>query len=312
LRQERPMLLLPGDRFIIRQYSPVITIGGGIVLDAWTRRHRCGNPAVRARMEALESGESENMLAAHAEFQPAGMELAEIVTRTGWMEPAIRLAAESLSGKKKIRIVAYQPFVIVTSSAFDDLQSAIQRGVDSFHRDNPLAPGISKEELRARFARAARPEVFRAALDDLVKTEKASLSGDLLARAGRVTTLQPEEMEAWDVMAREFERTGLSVPRVDEALKNLPVEPKRALKLLQLLLRERVLVRISDDLVFHQTAIVRLRGLLAGYKQSHGERISVPAFKDLTGITRKYAIPLLEYLDRERLTRRMGDERVIL
>ena len=87
---------------------------------------------------------------------------------------------------------------------------------------------------------------------------------------------------------------------------------RRAERLLQLLLREQVLVKVTEDLVFHRDALARLRQLLAGYRANSGERISVPAFKELAGISRKYAIPLLEYLDRERVTRRVGDERVIL
>lgn len=312
LRLKEPLLLLPGDCFVIRQYSPVITIGGGVVLDAWARRHRRGSPSVRAHLEALESEEPENVLAAHASAHPAGLELSEIIARTGWTESTIRSAAESSSRKKTIRIVSRNPFVIVASTAFHNLTLAVQQKVDVFHKDNPLAPGISKEALRARFKRAARPEALRAALDALMQAGKLSLSGDFVARAGRVTALLPEEVKSQDMMALEFERAGLAVPRLEEALKGLPVETKRAGKLLQLLLREKVLIKITEDLVFHQAAIAGLRELLAGYKLSHGDRISVPAFKELTGITRKHAIPLLEYLDRERLTRRMGDERVIL
>jgi len=95
-------------------------------------------------------------------------------------------------------------------------------------------------------------------------------------------------------------------------LATLSVEAKRSEKLLQLLLREKALHRVTSDLIFHREALAELRAKLATYKKAKGERISVPAFKDLTGISRKYAIPLLEYLDRERVTRRQGDERVIL
>ncbi|HTP43502.1 MAG TPA: SelB C-terminal domain-containing protein, partial [Candidatus Acidoferrum sp.] len=90
------------------------------------------------------------------------------------------------------------------------------------------------------------------------------------------------------------------------------VESKRAQKILQILLREKVLVKVTDELVFHRTAVARLKDLLAKYRKECGEKLPIPVFKELTGITRKYAIPLLEYLDRERVTRRVGDERVIL
>ena len=102
------------------------------------------------------------------------------------------------------------------------------------------------------------------------------------------------------------------MPSVKEALAQLAIESRRAEKILQILLRDKVLVRVSPELIFHREALGQLPGMLQSYKKSRGERIGVPAFKELTGITRKYAIPLLEYLDRQRLTRRLGDERVIL
>ena len=104
----------------------------------------------------------------------------------------------------------------------------------------------------------------------------------------------------------------MTVPSLGDALGKLPVEPRRAQKILQILIREQVLVRVTADLVFHRAAISHLRNLLAGYRRLHGNKLPIPAFKELTGITRKYAIPLLEYLDRERVTQRVGNERVIL
>ena len=102
------------------------------------------------------------------------------------------------------------------------------------------------------------------------------------------------------------------MPSVKEVLAQLAIEAKRAEKILQILLKDNVLIRVSPELIFHREALDKLPSVLQAYKKSKGERIGVPSFKELTGVTRKYAIPLLEYLDRQRLTRRAGDERVIL
>ncbi|HKZ53372.1 MAG TPA: SelB C-terminal domain-containing protein, partial [Candidatus Acidoferrales bacterium] len=109
-----------------------------------------------------------------------------------------------------------------------------------------------------------------------------------------------------------FERAGLTVPAVKEVLARVGVEPKRAQKIIHILLREGVLVKVSEELLFHRAALERLPELLRDYKRRKGEKLSVPEFKELTGVTRKYAIPLLEYLDRQRVTRRAGDQRLIL
>jgi selenocysteine-specific elongation factor len=131
-------------------------------------------------------------------------------------------------------------------------------------------------------------------------------------KAGAEIALLPEETRAKEQIEKAFLSAGLAVPTVKEVLAKLTIEARRAEKLLQILLREKHLVRVTQDLIFHRDALAGLRERLSGYKKVKGERISVPVFKELAGITRKYAIPLLEYLDRERVTRRAGDERVIL
>jgi len=137
-------------------------------------------------------------------------------------------------------------------------------------------------------------------------------AGDLVSQAGREITLSIEEARAKELIEREFESAGLTVPGFASVLAKLPVDAARAQKILQILLREKALVKISSDLVFHRSTLQRLRELLAKYRKERGPRLPITVFKELTGVTRKYAIPLLEHLDREQVTRRAGDERVIL
>ena len=129
--------------------------------------------------------------------------------------------------------------------------------------------------------------------------------------AGRQVTLNAQESAAKESIGRAFEEAALSVPAASEVLAKLPVDRARSEKILQILLREKTLVKVSEGLVFHRSALERLRALLAERKPRNS-RLDVAAFKEMTGVTRKYAIPLLEYLDRERVTRREGDARIIL
>ena len=184
--------------------------------------------------------------------------------------------------------------------------------VERFHRANPLLEAISKEDLRTRCASALRPEIFRAALEDAVTAGKLAVAGDLVKRAGRSIDLQPKEARAKEQIEREFARAGLSTPGVEQVLASVPVELAQAQKLFELLVRERVLLKIGSDVVLHRDAVQRLTKLLADYKKRRGERLAVADFKELAGVSRKFAIPLLEYLDRSGLTRRVGDYRVIL
>ncbi len=305
-----PVLVLPGDRFILRQFSPVVTIGGGAVLDNLASRHRHSDTGVRALLEIAERGNREEILATLVAAEPYGLDLPRIVARTGWLESEVRGAAESLHAAGKLQILSQQPFAVAARAAVVDCAKRIRADVEKFHRANPLVEGIPKEDLRGRVR--AGPDVFRAALEELVAMQEVVLRGDLVKRAGREIELLPEEARAKEQIEQQFERAGLTVPSLKEVLAKLPIEAKRAHRLLQILLREGTLVKVSEELVFHRGAMARLRELLADYRRQKGERLPIGAFKELTGITRKYAIPLLEYLDRERVTRRVGDERIIL
>jgi selenocysteine-specific elongation factor len=312
LRLQDEVLLLPGDRFIVRQFSPVITIGGGVILDPLARRPTLRDTGRAAFLEILESGKREEGLAAMTERALLGLSFAEIVARTGWLDQEIRETAQRLVTASRIKVVSPEPLILLGRKAFDDVRRKIAERVERFHKENPLSPGIALEDLRASLGKRVREETFRAALEELAGEKKLEVQGELVKRAGSQISLQPEEAQAKGEIEKAFAEAGLAVPSVKEVLAKLSVEAKRAEKLLQILLREKNLVRVSPELIFHRDALAHLKGQLAEYKKAKGERISVPGFKDLTGITRKYAIPLLEYLDRERVTRRAGDERVIL
>ena len=312
LRLQDDVLLLPGDRFIVRQFSPVTTIGGGVVLDPLARRPTLRDTGRAAFLEILKRGDRIEVLAAITGRAVLGISFQEIVARTGWLEDEIRAAAKKLAESGRIRIVSAEPLVLLSGRTFDEVRQKVTVRVEKFHKENPLLPGITREDLRSSLGRRVRPETFRAALDELLAQKKLETQGEIVKRAGAAIHLDPEEARAKEQIEKAFAIAGLAVPSVQEVLSKLPVEARRAEKILQILLRDKILVRVTPELIFHHDALAQLRDRLSAFKKTKGERISVPGFKELTGITRKYAIPLLEYLDRERVTRRAGDERVIL
>ena len=311
LRLESEVVVLPEDRFILRQFSPVVTIGGGVVIDARARRHRRDDLAAREFLETLETGSREELLDALADAMPRGLTLEEVRARTGWLEGEIRETAAKLVERKRLRILGEQPLTMASAEALEDCRAELQEAVEKFHAANLLLPGIPKQELRGRVGNP-RPELFEAALADLINAGAVTVAGGLVQRAGRAIALSPEEARAKELIEKEFEQAGLTVPSVLAVLGKVPVEAARAQKILQILMREGTLVKVAEDFVFHRTAVVRLRELISTYRKERGDRITVIAFKDVAGVSRKYAIPLLEFLDREHVTRRVGDERVIL
>jgi len=312
LRLADDVVVLRGDRFIVRQFSPVITTGGGEVLDPLARRPTRKDSGRVKFLETLERGSREEILRAMADRNILGLGMSDIVPRAGWMEPEVQAAAQDLAKAGTIRVVSAEPLLLLSEALFQEIAKKLLARVEVFHKENPLLVGIPREELRASIGKRVRAETFRAALEELTKQNKVVAQGDLVKKPGTEITLTPEEERAKEQIEQAFAKAGLAVPSVKEVLTQLAIENRRAEKILQILLREKVLVRVSPELIFHRDALGRLPSLLQNYKKSRGERIGVPAFKELTGITRKYAIPLLEYLDRQRLTRRTGDERVIL
>ena len=305
------ILLLPGDRFIIRQFSPVTTIGGGAVLDAQSRRPSTKDTSRTAFLETIERADHTEILAAMIDRSRTGITQAEIAARTGWLDKEIHDAAQKLITPNLAKTVA-DPLLLVSASLYEDTRKKILTRVEQFHRANPLTPGITREDLRAGLGRLVRPETFRAVVAELAVTKKIDVYGETVKPTGAKISLDENESATRSQIESAFAEAGLTVPAVKEVLASVKIDPKRADQILHLLLRDKILLRITPELVFHRDALAHLKSRLATYKKEKGDRISVPAFKDLTGVTRKYAIPLLEFLDRERITRRAGDERVIL
>ena len=292
-----PLLLLPGDRFIVRMFSPVVTIGGGTVLDiAGPRR------AAPDRMRILESAPLADRIALLVSEARYGMGMPELVARTGLLEADIRKA---VAAAPVIGFESPQFWLLDSKWAGRQLET-IHATLKEFHRKNPLVGGLSKEELRSKQLPGA-PAWLMDAL--LARAKALAVDGETVRLASHQISLKQDEAEASAKIESAFQAAGLAVPSMNEVLGKSGVEGNRARNILQLLLRDKRLVRVSDELVFHASAIRSLRELLAKKK---GARFAVPEFKDWTGVSRKYAIPLLEFLDRERVTRREGDSRVVL
>jgi selenocysteine-specific elongation factor len=204
---------------------------------------------------------------------------------------------------------------LIHAERFLHLASEVVKQLDSFHKSNPLVPGLAREDLRGRIRdrrkQAPSAAAFNAVLRQMEKAGKIETSGETVRRAGRVVELDAQEKAARDQIVEAFQAAGLAVPAASDVLARLKIDRARAAKILQLLLKEKVLVKVAEDLTFHSQALAGLRELVARQK-AKSDRINVGVFKELTGLTRKYAIPLLEYLDRERVTRRQGNERIIL
>jgi selenocysteine-specific elongation factor len=304
LRLAESTLLLPGDRFIIRQFSPLVTMGGGVLLDATPLPQQ---PAHEAFLKIMDSGDAQTILRVRiARRQHAGLSLSQLIAETGWTKQVIEThLAQPIRQGHVLRLGD----LVVHTPAIEGLKLFIASVVADFHKTHPLVRGIGKEELREQVQ--ASTIIFTAVIDLLVHENKLEIDGDLVHLPGRGVVMKDEEARSKKIIEIAFASAGLKVPALKDVLGGLKVDKTRAQKIVTLLLRDKILIKISEDLVFHRVALDDLRRRMAEEKEK-SPRIDVARFKDLTGVTRKYAIPLLEYLDREHVTKRVGDERLIL
>jgi selenocysteine-specific elongation factor len=320
-RLETPTLALPGDHFIVRAYSPVVTIGGGVVIDALPHKHRLREAAQAASwLEKLEAADEVERIALLVEMAgERGMDRDEIAARSGSSDEVIKRAAEAITKARRAVTASQTPKTALTPllarPAFEELAGRVLATLKEFHRKSPLESGMGREEIREKIFAHLSPDIFRAVIGNLVERNEVVAEKDLLRLSSHRVALSAEEQAAKDHLAALFAGAGLQPMTLEEAvaraIAQFGVDAPRAQRFAQMLINSGELVRVAG-LIFHRSALEGLRETLRKFKAEHGPKLDVNAFKDLTGVSRKYAIPLLEYLDLQRVTRRSGDVREIL
>ena len=312
LRLETPAVLTRLDRFIIRAYSPPMTIGGGTVLDPAPTRAGVRSNEGRSSLERLRVHEADDLAAILAMISAAGlagMEQRALVSRAGVAPAAVAALVKGLEG----RGVAVAGDRLLAKADLAKAGEAILAAVAAFHKAQPMSEGLPREEAREKIFRRADAAVFDRVLDDL-KARQALAGTDRLALATHRVTVAGADDRVRTAILDAYRLGGLKPP--DAAAVEAAAHAPKAIvdKLTTLLLREKVLVRL-DTVVFHAEALQQLKAEVVALKASApGGRatVDVAAFKERYGVSRKFAIPLLEYLDRERVTRRTGDIRLVL
>ncbi|MBI4483013.1 MAG: selenocysteine-specific translation elongation factor [Acidobacteria bacterium] len=308
LRLEEPTLVLPEDAFIIRQYSPSLTIGGGTVLDNSPPKHKQHDPNAVASLNWMSRQTYPQRLMYYLEAPPLpGLSLSTLIRRTGLQRETLKGYCDAL--EKLGLVVRAQPDAVVSSKIYDQLGHQIEQTVQQYHRRQPLAPGMPKEELRK--STDLNPEIFRFLLQQMSDQHRIRVDQDLVSLFGRRVTLSDADQDLKQDLERQFEAWDLQPPELDEMLQGLGDKADRARKLFHLLVDEKKLRKVNEGLYLHRDAWERMKQAIHK-KFPKGSRFSVTEFKDLFRLSRKYAIPYLEALDRERFTRRLGNERMVV
>ena len=313
LRFESPVVGVLGDRFILRSYSPSRTIGGGKILDPFAVKHRSKEvTAVRARLEALLGEDRAKQFSSFVE-DANGLRRVDLAARTGWRDEVIeQVATQALAGGAIVEAEG----VFVSQRNLDELKRLVVEEVTAHHQREPLSRGFGKEILRERHFIHAPVEIFRAVLNQLEQAGALLSEKDIVRARTHTRELSDADAQLRGRLEKAYRDAALAAPSLSEAFARAGIgaaAQPHGRKILQLLIDSGALVRVAGEMYFHRGALDDLTKKLRAYAARSSEpSIDVPAFKELAGISRKYAIPLLEYLDRQRVTRREGDRRVIL
>jgi selenocysteine-specific elongation factor len=312
MRLERPVAALPGDRFILRRYSPALTIGGGTVLHNRPAKLRPSSAGARKRFARLaDTSPSGRLVALIEEAGPAGLDTVALRSLTGFDDALSAHILEPAVASGEVTVFPTNPRRFLSSSVYDALSRDVTEALEDFHRREPLKEGLPREEIRTRLFKDSHPDVFRCVLARLSESKTIRADKDLAALATHRIALSPGETRLLDQIESRFAAAGANPPGLDEALAGLKIDPRQAEGLFHLLLSRGRLVRIPDGKVFHVQALEDLKRRL-WERRAQNPRIDISEFKELSGTSRKNAIPLLEHFDQTRVTRREGNVRLIL
>ena len=308
---ESPIVAVSGDRFVIRSYSPVTTIGGGIIIDPLPKKHKRHSEKVLLECDLLHRGTDSERAALIIERSGiAGMELLELVIRTGIHQNRLKEILKELSSAKKIVILDVDESRCIFSPVYENLQRQILRDVQAYHERHPLREGMVKEELRNATGQYVSPRLFNMALKDLERKGTLVSERENLRIPGHRVDLKGDLDDLRNRMENIYSESGLTPPTLKEVMEKFADRKNQVESVLNVMLKEGTLTKINEDLYFHKEILLKLRENYKNLLLREGK--ATPAsFKELTGLSRKFIIPLMEYFDITKLTIRAGDHRIL-
>lgn len=310
LRLKSPVLLLPGDLFIMRSYSPEITVGGGQVLDPAPPRRRRRSAQALELLQSLEGGDdADRIRLLTQESLLTGISLEELIIRSGLSAKRTETVLTGLLTKGFVVQVVRDPRIFLAKESFEALKTLLLDGIDGYLMDNPLKEGIGKEELKARIPKRSDIRFFGPLLMSLEKEEKAIVDRDLVKKPGWKAGGEPSGEELLEKIESALREGGMEPPNLKEMGQRFGKTERDLLEHLNLLVRTGRAMKVKSDIYYAPEPLAEIRSRLLRYLEEKGE-VTPPEFREITGLSRKFMMPLLEYFDQEKVTIRVGDKRL--
>ncbi len=312
IRLEKPATAWPGDHYVVRSYSPVTTIGGGEILNGSPRKRKRFRPENREIFNIYRKNDPADLaLFFIRESGYHGLDYTRLGIKTGIFGNRLKKLMSAPLSARRVIMVDSDKNRMVEAGVYEKLSTRAREILAAYHQDNPLKAGLSMEELRSRLYHGLDQRLFQYLLRDLVSRKELEQDQALIRLAGHTVSLRDDESTLRRDMSALFQEAGLAPPTMKEVEEKFSAIPaKRVTQIIEVLVQDDELVRVKEKLYFSRRALDELAGRLKTHLTSHNE-IDAPGFKELTGLSRKFSIPLLEYFDQIKMTIRVGDKRIL-
>ncbi len=310
IRLDEPTAVLKNDRYVLRSYSPVRTIGGGEVLNALPgrKKKRFSDP-VLAEMKSLHTGDHSELMELFVSIgRFKGVEQGDLPFLTNTSKKKLDESLKKLMAQKRLAQYDKERGALIHADFLKKAKEEVTDTLTQYHKDNPLKTGLQKEELRSRTTGSGNQKLFNYLMNQLSQEGTVVQEKEIVRLKDHQVTLAQDQKETRKKLEEIYATSGLKPPYVKEWKNDFP--GNTGPEVLEVMVKEGVLLKATEELYFHKAAIDELEGRLVDFLKTNGE-ITTPQFKDLTGASRKYAIPLVEYYDRNQVTVRVGDSRVL-
>jgi selenocysteine-specific elongation factor len=308
-RLDAPVAVVKDDRFVIRSYSPIRTVGGGQILDPIPGKHKRFRDSLVSGLTGLAEASPEEVITYHVkESGISGARLAELRLRTNLSEKKLKEHLQNLLSRKTISQVDRENPRLIHGSVFDSLSQETVKILEDYHKSHPLKAGMSRQGLLSKLSPSLDSRLFNLVIQDLAKSNKVIQDKEVIRLSEHKVALEADQIDVRHKIEKAYLESGLEPPYFRDLMESLGQNSARTKDLLALMLEEGTLIKVKEDLFFHKSVIDDLKTGLVSYLKTNAE-ITTPQFKEMTGVSRKYTIPLIEFFDTSKVTIRIGDIR---
>lgn len=309
LRLDIPVNCVKEDHFVIRSYSPVRTLGGGRILNPVPGKHKRFKKNINTYLQALADADNESIIVLHAkEAGYAEVMFADLSIMTNLSGKQLDNTLQSLMSKKVIIQTGREFKRYIHHDTYETFSKTVNDLLTNYHKTHPLKNGMPKGELNSKFPSILSDKLFNQMMNMMTKTKKIVISENTIRLPDHQVTLKADQTDVKDKIIKTYVSGGLQPPYFKALVESLRIDPRDSKNVLMHLVNEGVIIKVKDELFFHADIISDLQNRLVDFLKSNSE-IDTPRFKEMTGVSRKYTIPLLEYFDSKNITIRIGDTR---